>query len=234
MAIPAPRRPQKRRPGSEPARTHDETRQKLIAAAGEVFAETGFQSATVRDICARAGANIAAVNYHFGDKLGLYTEFLKCSAEENEGPILQSAFNAPDPEEALRRFLHGMFRLMCQGGAPSIYVRVMTHELAQPSPALPVVFEHVIKPKARVLYGIVGRIIGLPPDHSQTRMCVHSIIGQVVHYVHSRSVIELAWPGFSMTPKMVERIADHVTEFSLIALKGIRNKPVSKAESTRR
>jgi len=233
MPILTPRRPQKRPRANDPAKTHDETRQKLIAAAGEVFAEAGFQSATVRDICARAGTNIAAVNYHFGDKLGLYTEFLKRSAEEN-GPILESTVSAPDPEEALRRFLHRILRIMCQEGRPSVYVRVMTHELVQPSPALSVVVEHLIQPKARILYGIIGQIIGLPPDHLQTRMCAHSVIGQAMHYVHSRPVLELLWPGFSMTPKMVEEIVDHVTEFSLIALKGIRNKPVSKASSTRR
>jgi len=55
------------------------TREKLIEAAGQVFAERGFQEATVREICSRAGTNGAAVNYHFGDKLGLYTEVLRSS-----------------------------------------------------------------------------------------------------------------------------------------------------------
>ena len=57
----------------------DVTREKLIEAAGEVFAEVGFHNATVREICALAGTNIAAVNYYFGEKLGLYSEVLKSS-----------------------------------------------------------------------------------------------------------------------------------------------------------
>ncbi len=56
---------------------HDETRRQLLEAAGAVFAEAGFRNATVREICHQAGANIAAVNYHFGDKETLYSEVLR-------------------------------------------------------------------------------------------------------------------------------------------------------------
>ena len=61
-----------------------DTRQRLIEAAGEVFAERGFRAATIRDIVERAGANIAAVNYHFGDKENLYVEALSASCHQKE------------------------------------------------------------------------------------------------------------------------------------------------------
>ena len=212
---------------------HDETRRKLLEAAGEVFADAGYQAATVREICSRAGANLAAVNYHFGDKLGLYTELLKL-AVANEKAVTGEAIRALPPEEALHRFLQVMLQQMHQTDRPSWHTKVMTHELAHPTPALDAVVEHMIKPKARVLYSIVGRLIGRGPLDPRTRMCAHSIVGQVVHYVHGRPVIALLWPELEMTPRTVEEIARHITEFSLEALKGIKRNSRRTAPKARR
>ena len=54
-----------------------ETRDRLLDAGGRLFATRGFKRVTIRDICREAGTNVAAVNYHFSDKLGLYREVLE-------------------------------------------------------------------------------------------------------------------------------------------------------------
>ena len=58
-----------------------ETRERLLKAAAQLFADRGFKKVTVRDICRAARANVAAVNYHFGDKSGLYREVLQLAIE---------------------------------------------------------------------------------------------------------------------------------------------------------
>ena len=200
----------------------DETRSKLMAAAAEVFAEVGYHSATTREICARAGANVAAVNYHFGDKLGLYTEMLRSAVLQGENRMVDPVSAAASPEEALRKFIAGMFRKMTEGDRPAWYVKVMTHELAQPTPGLAAVVESLIRPNAHILCGIVGKIIDRPQFHPQTRMCAHSVIGQVVHYIHAQPVIGLLWPDWQMSRQSQDEIAKHIANFSLAALKGIR------------
>src|SRR5260370_37608549 len=69
----------------------DPTRGKLLEVAGRVFADRGYQATTIREICQRAGANVAAVNYHFGDKLGLYTEILHQSLRADQVDSIQNA-----------------------------------------------------------------------------------------------------------------------------------------------
>jgi TetR/AcrR family transcriptional regulator, regulator of cefoperazone and chloramphenicol sensitivity len=211
----------------------DETRARIIGAAGEVFAETGFDKATVREICARAQANIAAVNYHFRDKLGLYSEVLKTAACNGRADVDEAQALA-DPERALGHFIHGMFRRMHQADRPSWYARVMLHELAQPTDALDMVIEQMIRPNSRILCAIVGKILDRPPDDETTRLSAASVIAQVVHHVHAKPVIQKLWPGLKSSPEAQEMIANHITEFSLAALHALRRKNAPAKHSARR
>src|SRR5580658_4493065 len=97
-------------PAAIPPENPEATRARLIESAGHVFAEHGFQAATVRDICTRAGANIAAVNYHFRDKAGLYLAVLRHSmtAGASHPEPRDAAALAETPEEALRLMIAAM------------------------------------------------------------------------------------------------------------------------------
>ena len=201
--------------GSQPIAA-DRTRAKLLDAAGEVFAEVGYYDATVRQICSRAGANVAAVNYHFRDKLGLYTEVLRqtVGAAQNEA-IRKALDDDAAPEEKLRHAIRAMFQKMCGADRPDLRFGLMAHELAHPTPALSRVIDEAIRPIYSRLREIIGTILNLPPDNATTRLCTISVVGQIVHYAHARPVLTLLWPELKMTPAQVEQIANHIAEFSL-------------------
>lgn len=206
---------------------HDATRARLIDAAGQVFAENGFQSATVREICTRAGANIAAINYHFRDKAGLYLAVLRHSMTAGSGlpEPRDAALLAETPEEALRLMISAMLlRMHNPNTGRACHLRIMVHEMAQPTEALPRVVEEIIGPNYAAMRQILSRLLNRPPDDDITRLCAHSIIGQVVHYAHAGPVINLLWPDLEMTPDRLNAIAAHISEFSLSGIQPYKEK----------
>jgi len=202
--------------------TSDLTRDKLIEAAGHVFAERGYRAATIRDICRRAGANVAAVNYTFGDKMGLYTEVLRNSIRATQTAAMSAAL-APDlsPEDTIRGVIHARLKSLCREERVDWHFRLMMHEFVHPTPAMSRVVEEGIRPVYNRLRSAVGEIIGLPPDHETTRLSVNSIVGQILFYTFSRPVLSRLQPELKLTPGQLDRIADHITDFSIAYLKKV-------------
>jgi AcrR family transcriptional regulator len=202
--------------------SRDATEARILESAGHVFAETGFQAAKVRDICARAGVNLAAVNYHFGDKLGLYNEVLRFAAcAAGSAARLDPVPQGRTPEARLRAFVLGLLEKIYGEDRPAWPVRLMTHELAQPTPALDWVVEQVMRPKHDAIRALVAGVIGRPVDDRQTRLCAQSIMGQIIVYAHGREVLKRLWPDLKFTPETLEEIAGHIASFSYAALKSL-------------
>lgn len=207
----------------------DATRNKILDAAGEVFADFGFHGATIREICARAGVNVALVNYYFGDKLELYTEVLRHSiGSAGQGIIQQALQSTAPPEEALRELIRGMLMRVCQLDRPVWHYRLMVHEFANPTPALAAVIDETMGPIYDRFREVIGVMTGLPPDHDKTRLCAHSVISQVVHYAHGKHVIKRLWPELEMTPERITDVATHIADFSLAYLRAAGQKTARK------
>jgi AcrR family transcriptional regulator len=217
-----PRPSIKRIPPGRPVRSADGTRIRLLKAAARVFAEHGYHDATVRQICEQAGANIALVNYHFGDKLELYTEVLRFSLQPGRrGVKLGLPPATAEPEDALRLMIAAMVeRAFETGEQADLRFRLMLNEFMRPSEATSRVVDVVMRPVYDRLREIAGAILGLPANHRRTRLSVHSILGQVAHFAHAKPVLGLLWPEMTnMSRAQRELVVGHITEFSLAYLK---------------
>jgi len=162
---------------------------------------------------------VALVNYHFGDKLELYTEVLRYSIGASKNGIVQDAIRSgAPPEEALRILIRAMLQRVCRADRPGWHFRLMIHELAQPTPAMASVIDETMRPIYDRFLELIGALLNLPADHDKTRLCTHSVIAQVIHYVHSRHVVSRLWPEMEMTPERIAGIATHIADFSLAYL----------------
>ncbi|MGL4424094.1 MAG: TetR/AcrR family transcriptional regulator [Gemmataceae bacterium] len=199
------------------AETHTDPKHRLIVAAQEVFAEKGFEAASVREICSRAGANGAAINYHFGTKERLYSE--ACRHAHNCGdagePMPEFPLGTP-PEEKLRQFIRIMAVRMHAPASPAS-VALLMRELANPSAAGQAVVHEYIKPKAMLLREILQE---LRPDLTpQKRLMIgFSIIGQILYYRQNRTVSELLFGKAAIEELSTDLVAEHIVQFSLSAV----------------
>ena len=214
----------------------DDTRAKLLQAANEVFSEQGFYGATVREICQRAGVNIALVNYHFGDKQELYTEVLR-TAVRDPGRLeeMRALFDQDlPPEVILREAIRLMLiRIVERRERGQVHLRLMTQEMANPTPAFARVIDETIKPIHDLMCKTVGGILRLPTGDDITRLCTQSIIGQVIHYSKNGAVIARLWPELKIDAEHLDQIANHIAEFSLAYLKSL-SKPAAARKAARR
>ncbi len=203
--------------------TGAETRQRLLDAAGAVFTKRGFRNSTIREICRRARANLAAVNYHFGDKQRLYAavmEYAHARAREKYPLAAGEGADLP-PAQRLHAFIHHVMFSLFAEGMPSWPGQLMAQEMIEPTAALDALVEETIRPMAEQLAAIVGELLGAGMTEARIRLCQLSIIGQCLHHRNARPVIQRLFPQQQYGPEDIAALADHITRFSLGALRAL-------------
>lgn len=204
----------------EDRKASSNTRAAIMEAAGKVFAEVGYSKATVRDICREAGANIAAINYHFGDKKGLYLAVLKHYQEiafKTYPPDL-GIKKSQKPEEKLQAYIRSFLTRIMDDGRPAWFGRLLAREFTEPTWAFDILVEETIRPSFQLLTEIVAEITGVSSKERFVRLCSMSIVGQCLYFRHSHPVITRLYPGESFGPKQINELTEHI---SLLSLHGL-------------
>jgi AcrR family transcriptional regulator len=200
----------------------DDPRERILLAAGQEFAERGYEAATVREICLAAGVNVAAVNYYFGDKQRLYIESVKHAHEERvrQVPLPEWPPDRPAADK-LRDFVTNMVERMLGFGQPQWQVRLMLREILQPTDACRELVEDYIRPHFALLVSILDELCGGRMGQPQLRRVAMSIIGQCFVYRAAGDVIGMLIPADELRSLHAPReLAAHVTRFALAALGG--------------
>jgi AcrR family transcriptional regulator len=198
-----------------------DTRQRLVEAAANLFANRGFEHVTVREICKASNANVAAVNYHFGDKAGLYRAVvmraIDVMRETNE--LSQRAGDGLSPEDQIRGFVR-VFVGRLMGDSPTAWIhRLMAREMERPTDVLDLVMQQVLKPRIDYLCTVIGAIMRLRPDDQRVLRCVTSL--QVQCLVAARPIPKPIAKSFGPLAQDVDTMVDHIVEFSLGGMNAI-------------
>lgn len=200
------------------------TRTRLLDAACETFAEKGYHGARLADICRRAGANIAAVNYHFGDKASLYVEAWRYAFEKD----LATGPPAPEgrpPEERFSQLIRYLLTSFEKKSRYGQFTRLYFQELANPTGLIQDALHELIEPRRMFLLKLLSEITGLPPHDERVLFCELSIINQcrAVFTVRREDLEYLL--GQPLSAELMDRLADHIIRFSLGGIHAVIGSP---------
>ena len=198
------------------------TRERLLEAGGAVFSEHGFRDATVREIVALAGANLAAVNYHFRDKEGLYAAVLQHYAHEalTKHPPHGGLRPGDGPKEQLRAFVRSFLLRVFDKGHQSVHGRMMAREMIEPTGALDRIVEQMIRPLYGRLCEIVRSLAGPAAGILDVQRAAKSVVGQCLFYKHCAPVLQRL-DGRLPDLRDIDELTAHIVAFSVAGIRAL-------------
>ena len=202
---------------------NDHTKERILDEAEALFALKGYDAVSVREITGAAHCNLAAVNYHFGNKKNLYLEVfrsrwlprasrIKKSFQDSlkaKGPLTPSAV----VQSLARAFLEGPF----SEEERKRHHQLISGELAKPTEAFKMITDQAFRPLFECL--IEDLRCALPDDIEEERLVLNiwSVIAMVVYFNFARTLIS-SFTGCDYDADFKGRLVDHIVEFSINGL----------------
>lgn len=216
-------------PDGSPGR-RDGTRGQLLDAGLTLFSEYGYDSVTTRQLASEAGANIAAIAYHFGGKRDLYRAVLRQLVEDTEpllGPVAQrmaegiAAAGADRP--ALARvvvgLVHGFTGTFLEGDFMACRAPMVMREFANPSEDFDILYEGRLGPIHRNVAALAAAALGMDPDGPEAKIRAHAVMGNLVVFEIAKHLLlkRTGWEEY--TPERIALVRRMITEAVLDSLR---------------
>jgi AcrR family transcriptional regulator len=198
----------------------DDTRTRIIHAAGPIFAEKGFKAATIREIRQKAGVNQAAINYHYGSKENLYLEAISLAHPAKFEPLGRPEWpEGTRSEVKLRDFICSFLTNLLGQESGSWQEQLMMREFLDPTPACREMMQKHLRLRFGLLQEILDEILPQSTPAHKRHQIGFSVIGQCVLYRSGRKIMPLIIDDEEIAEHYsVEQLAEHITQVSLAAL----------------
>ncbi len=197
--------------GAGPVR-EDDAKKRLIDAAGPVFAERGFERATIREICGEAGVNIAAVGYYFGDKFGLYREVIRQIRQRCQAAHAIELPPDMDAKQALHFMISRLLAQMVSRDDSGWETQVMMREMNRPTEVFTEMVEETFRPTFNRLASLIAKIAPANTPLEQIERLTLTVIGDCLHYRVGAAVVRQMIPEPRRSESFdVESLARHIT-----------------------
>lgn len=191
----------------------EETRWRLLQAAMEVFAQVGYHAATTREICKRAGVNLASIHYYFGDKAELYREVFRLPFLTECNDFVKVDIGQASLAEALRAFYQWFFPAQGEDPMLQFFLRLHAREEAEPSGVLGDTMVEAFRPNHEKMQALLCWEFDLKKADVEVDRLTFALLGLATVYFHGRTAISDFAPhlvdGQKAREQMVERLVDY-------------------------
>lgn len=197
---------------------------RLLDAAEKLFCENGFEGTSIRDIAATAECNIAAVNYYFGGKDKLYIEVwrrhlipIRDLRIASIDKVMSQNRGHPKLEDLLRSFADTFVGPMVDTSSASRLSKLMAREWIESHLPVKMFVDEVITP---TMVAINKALVKTCPDldESKVTMVVFSLVGQLVHLVHIKAMLERIGDNSHLPTFDVNEMINHIVKFSIAGI----------------
>jgi AcrR family transcriptional regulator len=199
---------------------HDtETRERLLSTAERLFAERGFSKVTIREICRNARANVAAVNYHFSGKKGLYDEVVRSAIKTMQSTTdsIRDAGSGRPGEEQLAAYISIFLKRVVPARDSWIH-QLMMREFSDPTPALDLVLKKVVQPRMVYLREVIASMLGCATTDPRVERCAMSVQSQCLALLtHPVAALRPR----SMNDEELDLMAQHIVQFSVGGVRAV-------------
>ncbi|MDH5301011.1 MAG: CerR family C-terminal domain-containing protein [Gammaproteobacteria bacterium] len=177
-----------------------ETRDSLIQAAIPLFAESGFKGVSVREICAAAGANVAAVQYHFDGKEGLYRAVFEALLAEDEANFshamqqLQAMIDEAQGDRdalaiTLSVYIDSFFsRFPCEPHR-RWYAMLVVRELSFPGLGFELIYQRRAQPSQQIFTRIIAGLQHIDENSDRAKLQAYVLMGTMLNVIVSRHAL---------------------------------------------
>lgn len=204
----------------------DLSREKILEAAGPIFAEFGFEKATVREICRRAGTNVASINYYFGSKELLYRELILNSHISNDADPLPVWSNNTPAAVRLRDFVRHMLVSTSRKDRNSWQFKLMFHEMVSPTGILSEIVREFIRPHFAMLLQILDDLVPTDVPVGMRQRLGFTVISHCAFYhLHSEVVGLLVTRDDLECYFSLDQLSDYITSVTLAAAAALQPAP---------
>ncbi len=207
----------------------DNTRDRLLIQAEQLFAQKGFAAVSVREITAAADSNLAAINYHFGNKMNLYLSVFKERWVPRADGVRKffrkylSEKNDPDTADMVRAIATAFLVGSMTDNERQCHINLMLRELAHPTEAVNIVVEEVIRPMHIAVRELIRPSLPENICLEQLTLSIFSIISMIVYFGFAQPVVSRVM-NQEFDPQFKSRVIDHIVSFAMNGINGIKNR----------